>query len=192
MSSRGHGPSQDPAFPLGRSELIAAGFLIAGITAIVAAVVLTQNNSGDTDNVAVTTTQAPIPSANGVAFEPTEEDGQAIVALARRSIEVLPQGQWPSLYDDFVTSFAARCSAAEFAQAGVDSAANLGADLQLLGYKYMQDVTVAGDTATGTIVGEVRGKSEYQVSAAFAREDGVWKITPVPDTTGCAAFTVIS
>jgi hypothetical protein len=88
--------------------------------------------------------------------------------------------------------FAARCSAAEFAQAGVDSAANLGEDLQLLGYKYMQDVTVAGDNATGTIVGEVRGKSEYQVSAAFAREDGVWKIAPVPDTTGCAAFTVVS
>jgi hypothetical protein len=172
--------------------LIAAGFLVAGVTAIVAAVVLTQNGGDDTDNVAVATMQAPIPSANGLAFEPTEEAGQAIVALARRSIEVLPQGQWPSLYDDFVASFEARCSAAEFAQAGVDSAANLGEDLQLLGYKYMQDVTVAGDTATGTIVGEVRGKSEYQVSAAFARENGVWKIAPVPDTAGCAAFTVIS
>ena len=184
-----------PKFPLGRSELIAAAFLFLGIAAIVAAVVLTQDNERDAGpvvSVTATPTLAPLPSASGVQLQPTDADSEAIIALARKSIEVLPQGQWPSLYTDFVAAFAQRCSLEEFTQVGIDSAAAQGEDLQLLGFKFIQDVTITGDTATGTIVGEVRGKTEYQVEAAFAKENGVWKITPVSNTEGCSAFSVFS
>lgn len=191
--AQGPEPNGLPGFPVGRSELIAAAFLIVGIVAIVAAVVVTQNGGDkETASVTATVTEAPIPSASGVRLEPTDGDSEAIINLARRSIEVLPQGQWPSLYTDFVASFTQRCSVEEFTQAGIDSSAGLGEDLQLLGFKFIQDVTITSDTATGTIVGELRGKTEYQVDAAFAKENGVWKIAPVPDTEGCSAFTVLS
>lgn len=191
--AQGSDPNGLPGFPIGRSELIAAAFLLAGIVAIVAAVVVTQGGDNEgASGVTATATEAPLPSASGVRLEPTDADSEAIINLARRSIEVLPQGQWPSLYTDFVASFTQRCSVEEFTQAGIDSSNGLGEDLQLLGFKYIQDVTIAGDTATGTIVGELRGKTEYQVDAAFAKEDGVWKIAPVPDTEGCSAFTVLS
>lgn len=187
-------PSDLPAFPLGRGELIAAGFLIAGVILIVAAVVLTRGSSNDDpgDNTTATAVASPSPSATGAVFSPTDADGQAIVTLARKSIEVLPVGQWPSLYDDFVSSFQDRCSATEFAQAGIDSANNLGTNLALLGYKRMQGVTIAGNTADGIIVGELKGISEYQVEAHFAKENGTWKISPAPGTGGCSAFNVIS
>lgn len=189
----GPDPNDLPGFPIGRSELIAAAFLIVGIVAIVAAVVVTQGGDDEgASGVTATVTEAPLPSASGVRLEPTDADSEAIINLARRSIEVLPQGQWPSLYTDFVASFTQRCSVEEFTQAGIDSSADLSEDLQLLGFKYIQDVTITGDAAAGTIVGELRGKTEYQVDAAFAKEDGVWKIAPVPDTEGCSAFTVLS
>ena len=191
--AQGSDPNDLPGFPIGRSELIAAGFLIFGIVAIVAAVVVTQSGDNEgTNGVAATVTGAPLPSASGVRLEPADADSEAIIALARKSIEVLPQGQWPSLYPDFVASFTERCSVEEFAQAGIDSSTGLGEDLQLLGFKFIQDVTITGETAAGTIVGELRGKTEYQVDAAFAKEDGAWKIAPVPDTEGCSAFTVLS
>ena len=191
--ARGPDPNDLPGFPIGRSELIAAAFLIVGIVAIVAAVVVTQNGGGEgTASVTATATETPLPSASGVRLEPTDADSEAIINLARKSIEVLPQGQWPSLYTDFVASFAQRCSIEAFTQAGIDSSTGLGDDLQLLGFKFIQDVTITGDTATGTIVGELRGKTEYQVDAAFAKENDAWKIAPVPDTEGCSAFTVLS
>jgi hypothetical protein len=173
--------------------MIAAGFLATGAFAIIAAVAITSGGGGD-GSVSSNTPAAtqPAVSPSGVPFVPADADGEAIVALARKSIEVLPQGQWPSLYTDFVAEFQARCTPETFAQAGVDSATNLGADLPLLAYKAMQDVTITGDTAQGTIIGQVTGKSEYLVSAYFAKENGVWKIAPAPDTQGCEAFSVLS
>lgn len=182
-----------PAFPLGRSELIAAGFLVIGIVAIVLAVVVTQGGGSDGNGATgATATGTPPPSASGVILQPDNFDSQSIIDLARRSIEVLPQGQWPSLYDDFTAAFQARCTAEQFAQAGIDSSNQLGSDLALLGFKHIQDVVFSGDTATGIIVGELKGKSEYQVESAFAKEGGVWKIAPVKDTAGCSAFSVRS
>jgi hypothetical protein len=32
------------------------------------------------------------------------------------------------------------------------------------------------------------GQSEYQTQAVFQKENGAWKIAPVPNSEGCAAF----
>jgi hypothetical protein len=185
---RGNPGSDLPSFPLGRSELIAAAFVVIGIAAIAAAVVFTQGG----DDEAGPPTDVPLPSASGMRLEPRDADSEAIIALARRSIEVLPQGQWPSLYMDFTSEFRARCPQASFNQAGVDTGVNLGEDLALLAFKFVQDATFTGDRADATIVAEVTGKYEYQVIASFAREDGAWKIAPVAGTEGCSAFNVLS
>jgi hypothetical protein len=161
---------------------------VIGVLVIVGAVLLTRGGGGETD----TATTAPLPSASGVPLQPTDEDSEAVINLARESIEVLPRGEWPTLYNDFTDEFRGRCSPEAFAQAGVDSATNLGADLQLLAFKFLQDVTFTGDTANGTIVAEVTGKYEYQVTIAFQREGGAWKIAPVANATGCSAFNVLS
>ena len=125
-------------------------------------------------------------------FTPTTPDDFAIEALARRSIEVLPGGQWPSLYDDFTQEFQARCPRDEFVAGGETNATELGPQLQLLGFKRLQNVAYNGDSATAVIVGELRGQSEYRVSSAFQRVDGTWKLAPDADTEGCAAFNRLS
>lgn len=191
-SHRQSGPDSRPAFPLGRAELIAAGFLLAGVVAIIVAVALSKGGGDSATSSTPAGSPTPAPSASGVLFQPADADGEAIVALARKSIEALPQGEWPSLYDDFVASFQARCSRKDFEQGGIDSATQLGSNLGLIAFKFMQDVVVDGDVAHGTIVAQVTGVSEYQIAASFAKVDGVWKLVPVPDTTGCAAFNRIS
>jgi hypothetical protein len=122
------------------------------------------------------------------AFSPTTPDDFAIEALARRSIEVLPAGQWPSLYNDFTQEFQARCPRAEFVAGGETTASELGPQLQLLGYRRLEDVAYNGDSATAVIVGELRGQSEYKVDSAFQRVEGAWKLAPAAGTEGCAAF----
>jgi hypothetical protein len=121
-------------------------------------------------------------------FVPSNPDEVAIEALARRSIEVLPAGQWPSLYDDFTPEFQQRCPRQEFAAGGARNATELGNDLPLLGYKRLDQVIVTGDSASAVVYGEIRGKSDYSVEAAFQRIDGAWKLAPAPNTEGCAAF----
>ena len=113
---------------------------------------------------------------------------EAIQVLARRSIEVLPAGQWPSLYDSFTSEFQQRCPRDEYEQAGLDAASQLGDDLRLLRFKRTESLTIEGSTARAVIVGEIVGSSEYQIQAAFQMEDGGWKIAPTPNTQGCAAF----
>jgi hypothetical protein len=171
--------------------LIAAGFVAVGAIAIVLAVVFTQGGGDDGGEVAQPTNQ-PLPSASGVPLEPTDPDSEAIIALSRKSIEVLPQGQWPSLYEDFTEGFQSRCPKESFDQAGVDTGVNLGADLALLAFKFVQDASFTEDSGVATIVAEVTGKYEYQVNAGFKKEDGVWKLAPVANTSGCSAFTVLS
>ena len=123
---------------------------------------------------------------------PSTPDELAIEALARRSIEVLPAGEWPSLYEDFTPEFQQRCPRQEFIDGGARSASELGANLPLLAYKRLEQVSVTGETATAVIVGEIRGQSEYSIQAAFQRVDGVWKLAPEASTEGCAAFAQIS
>ena len=120
--------------------------------------------------------------------QPTAGDEEAIQTLARRSIEVLPAGQWPSLYNSYTSEFQQRCPREEFDQVGVDAAAELGDDLRLLRFKRLESVTIEGSSAQAVIVGEVAGQSEYQIQAAFQKVDGGWKIAPAPDTQDCQAF----
>ncbi len=141
-------------------------------------------------NVTVTPGSATI--TPGGAPTAAASDEEAIQSLARRSIEVLPAGQWPSLYDSFSGEFQQRCSREQFEQVGEDSATQLGENLRLLRFKRTEGVTIEGQTAQAVIVGEIVGQGEYQVGAAFQKEDGVWKIAPVPNSEGCAAFNSLS
>ncbi|MEE8347261.1 MAG: hypothetical protein V3S20_07945, partial [Dehalococcoidia bacterium] len=128
-----------------------------------------------------------------VEVQPGAGGEQEIQSLARRSIEALPAGQWPSLYDSFTSEFQGRCSRAAFDQVGLVSASQLGDELlQLLRFKRLESLTIEGSKAQGIIVGEIAGQSEYQIQAAFQLEDGGWKIAPASDTVGCEAFSRLS
>ncbi len=156
---------------MGRTERIAVAFLAIGLLTIGGAFLASQ----------------------ALVKQSSSSDQDDIRALARRSIEVLPQGQWPSLYDDFTADFKARCTLADFRQAGVDSATNLGASLHLLEFSDLKNVAINGTTATATIVGDLsaQANSAYDVDAAFAKENGTWKLAPASGTTGCQAFNVV-
>ena len=127
-----------------------------------------------------------------VAAQPTVGGEEAIPTLARRSIEVLPAGQWPSLYDSFTSEFRQRCPREQFDQAGVDAAAQLGDSLRLLRFKRTESITIEGSSAQAVIVGQIVGQSEYKIQAAFQIEDGVWRIAPASGTQGCEAFGRLS
>jgi hypothetical protein len=126
------------------------------------------------------------------AAQPATADEEALQWLARRSIEVLPAGQWPSLYDSFTSEFQQRCPREEFAQAGEDAAIQLGDNLTLLRFKRTEGISIEGLNAQAVIVGEIVGQGEYQIQAAFRNENGDWKIAPAPDTRGCEAFGRLS
>ena len=123
-------------------------------------------------------------------FGGATSDEDEIESLARRSIEVLRAGEWPSLYDSYTAEFRQRCPEEEFIQVGEDSASALGDDLQFIRFKRVENVAVEGDNARAEIVGEISGKpdSEYKLRALFRKEDGDWKLTPVADSEGCQAF----
>ena len=122
------------------------------------------------------------------AVQPATSDEEALQWLARRSIEVLPAGQWPSLYESFTSEFQQRCPREQFAEAGEDAAIQLGDNLTLLRFNRTEDMRIEGLNAQVVIVGEIVGQGEYQIQAAFRNENGDWKIAPAPDTQGCEAF----
>jgi hypothetical protein len=155
--------------------------LLAGAVALAVAVALFASG-GDGGGGAPTAAVSPTPAS----------DAEAIEALARSSIEVLPARQWPSLYGSFTSEFQQRCPLQQFDQAGVDAAAQLGDDLQRLRFKRLERLTIAGSSAGAVIVGEIVGQGEYQIQAAFQMEDGDWKIAPAPNTQGCEAFARLS
>jgi len=167
----------------GRREVIGVAVLAAGVLGVVGGLALFAGEQSGSNEPA-DATAAATPRA---VFSSATEDGFAIEALARRSIEVLPAGQWPSLYDDFTAEFQARCPRAEFAAGGEATAEDFGDQLQLLGYRRMEAVTLEADSAAGIIIGHLGG-AEYSVASAFQRVSGVWKLSPAADTEGCAAF----
>ena len=179
--ARGDGGAPPPRSPLpGRTSLIAIAFLAVGAIVVVFALLLLLGGDGGDDG----DDGATLPA--GDAFSPANEDEARLVELARQSIESIPAGTWPDLYDEFTAGFQARCPREEFAQAGVESAQGLGDDLTLLRFVQLQGVLITGDTATATIVGSVR--EEYQVQVAYEREDGIWKLAPASGTQGCQSF----
>lgn len=115
-------------------------------------------------------------------------DDAAITSLARKSIEVMPRNEWPTLYDDFTSEFQTRCPEDQFVQSGIDAAQEQGPNLPLLAFVRLEDMSIQGDEATATIIGEVKGSFEYEVYAAFQRQEGVWKLSPPEGTSGCQAF----
>lgn len=121
-------------------------------------------------------------------FGDGDGDEGEIEALARRSVEVLPAGEWPSLYGSFTSDFQQRCSRQEFEQAGEDSAIQLGDDLPFLRFKRVENVFIEGPNARAEIVGQIAGQPEYRLQAVFRMENGDWKLAPAANTEGCDAF----
>jgi len=152
---------------------------------ILGVVVLSGGNDGAQNGAGAPTVSAP-------AFSPSNPDEAAIAALARNSIEVLPRGEWPSLYESFTAEYQERCSKDEFVAAGESSAEEQGDNLPLLGFVDLEDLVVDGDSATAVIVGQIEGVSQYRVRGSFEKVDGAWKLAPAEGTDGCAAFDRVS
>lgn len=183
---------------LKRSEAAAAVALAGFVFLFVGIALLASGGTGDSgaatgDAGATAPDVGAATTEDGAAADdeqPTVSDEEAIQSLARRSIEVLPAGQWSSLYDSFTSEFQQRCPREEFEQVGVVTAAELGDDLRLLRFNRLESMTIEGSSAQVVIVGEVVGEFEYDVQAAFQKENDAWKIAPAPDTQGCEAFLV--
>jgi hypothetical protein len=60
-------------------------------------------------------TAAPSQDGSG-AFSPGNAAEERLIQLARDSIELLPAGRWPELYDQFTREFQDRCTREEFTQ----------------------------------------------------------------------------
>ncbi len=133
----------------------------------------------------------PAEAGELVVVKALDADGEAIIALGRRSVEALPDGEWPGLYDAFTQEFRDRCSFSDFVAAGETDTADLGSSLQEISFKYLIDVVMSSDTASAVIVGAL-SDDEYSIETAYLRADGVWKIAPAPATTGCSAFNRLS
>ena len=173
---------------IGRTELIVTGAVVA-IAGVTLALVLLLTGGDDSSGTAVQLT--PNATVTSPPFEPVDANGQAIIDLGRRSVEALPDGEWPGLYDAFTQEFRDRCPFAEFVSAGESDAASLGGSLQLIRFRYLIDVSLTGDTASAVIVGAL-SNDDYTIQTAYLREDSVWKIAPAPGTTGCTGFNRLS
>ena len=181
---------------LKRGDVAAASVLVAVTFLLMGIALLTSGGTGEGGTAAGGA--GAIPPAGGTSASdtgaptddgrPTTGEEEAIQTLARRSIEVLPAGQWPSLYDSCTSEFQQRCPREEFDQAGVDAAAQLGDNLRLLRFKRLESVTIDGSSAQAVITGEIAGQGEYEIQAAFQKEGGDWKIAPAAGTQGCQAF----
>ena len=196
MSSRGERRRKERASggidpggpPFGRTELIVAAVVIVGVIVAAALVILLSGGNGDSG-------EQPLASGGsfgtGAPFVPQTDDDRAVLALAERSVNVLPRDEWDTLYDEFTPEFQSRCSREAFEQVGIDAAQALGAQLSGISFKELQDVTISGEGAQGVIVG-LSGAAEYTIEIHFQKADGVWKIAPAPATTGCTAFNRLS
>ncbi len=176
------GPSSRFSIPAS-PEVLGALFLAAGVVIVAGIVLLLSGGGGSGDEH-----QGPPKVTFRPTFSPSNADEAAIAALAQKSIEALPRNQWPALYDDFTAAFQARCPRDQFIQAGIDAAQEQGTNLAKLGYVRLEQVSVEGGQATATVIGEVKGGSEYTIYAAFAKEDGAWKLSAASGTSGCQGF----
>jgi len=173
----------DPQRPLlRRRDLLIACAIAAAVGIGILVVVLISGGGGDSSSdQTVTETFFP-------PYSPNNPDGLAIVELARSSIEVLPRGEWPSLYDSFTPEYQQRCPKDQFAAAGEAGAQEQGSNLPLLRFVNLEQVSIEGDTAKAVIVGEIQGLQQYKLQSAFRKIDGSWKISPTEGTSGCNAF----
>jgi len=176
-ASQGRRPSL-----LRKRELIAVGVL-ATVTIAGLLVYLVFFNTDGESSSEQTVTETFFPP-----YSPDNPDGVAIVNLARSSIEVLPRGEWPTLYDSYTPEFQQRCPKDQFIAAGEAGAQEQGTNLPLLRFLNLEQVSIEGDTAKAVIVGEIQGLRQYKLRAAFRKLDGSWKISATEGTDGCNAF----
>lgn len=182
-----HAPDGPP--PVWRRRQFINGAIVAaiGLATIVAAVVLLSGGGDDDGTTAAGETPEP------VVFVPETAEDVEIDALARRTVEALPQGSWPDLYASFTQQYQDRCPQEDFEAAGQESANALGESLSRIRYVRLENVAFEGaDMVTMVIVGEVTEQGEYTLAAEFEREDGAWRIAPASGTTGCNAFSRLS
>jgi hypothetical protein len=170
------GPSSSTTLIRPRELIIAAIVGGALLAAFVAFLALRGGNGDSTANA--------VPSP----LTATTPDEIAVESLARQSVESLPRGEWPLLYDSFTAEFQQRCPRDQFVAAGEAGAQEQGDQLPLLRFVRLEDVVFEGEKAKGVIVGEVTGQSEYRIGGAFQKTDGTWKLAPADATEGCQAF----
>lgn len=159
-------------------DLLIAAAIVGGIIAAALGTFLLLIREGD--------------SVDPSEFVARSPDEKAIEELARRSIEVLPKGQWPSLYASFTPEYQERCPEQEFVEAGIAGAQAVGVNLPLLRFKHLENVSIESGAASAIIVGEVEGQSEYSLQGDFENVAGTWKIAPAPTAQGCEAFERIA
>ena len=173
---------------IGRTELIAVGLVLA-VAGVALGLVLLLAGGDDDGGEAVQATGDTTPTST--PFEPVDADGQVIIDLGRQSVEALPNGEWPGLYDAFTQEFRDRCSFDDFVAAGETDTADLGDLLQQIRFKYLIDVDLSGEAASAIIVGAL-SNDDYTIQTAYLRENSVWKIAPAPGTAGCSGFNRLS
>ncbi len=173
---------------IGRTELIVTALILATAGVTLGLILLLAGGDDDKGDAVQATANATV---TGTPFEPVDAAGQSIIDLGRRSVEALPDGEWPGLYDAFTQEFRDRCPFGEFVAAGEANAATLGASLQQIRFKYLIDVSLSADAASAIIVGAL-SDDEYTIETAYVRENGEWKIAPAPGTTGCSGFNRLS
>jgi len=118
----------DPQRPLlRRRDLLIACAIAAAVGIGILVVVLISGGSGGDNSSDQSVTETFFPP-----YSPNSPDGLAIVALARSSIEVLPRGEWPSLYDSFTAEYQQRCPKDQFAAAGEADAQEQGSNLSTI------------------------------------------------------------
>jgi len=207
MARRPNGPRkrkrpQEPAKPpetpassaslLARTDVLAAIFLGGGVILIAVVAILLSRGGGSDTPAPAAGSATSVAYTPGPTFSPATDDDRAVRELARLTIDVLPAGQWPSLYDSFTADFQQRCPRGQFDKGGADAATALGSDLALLRFVRLEGVTITADSATGVVIGVLQGSSEYAVQAAFRKVDGAWKLAPADGTTACEAFQRLS
>ena len=170
------GQSSNPTLIRPR-ELIIAAILGGALLAVFVGFLVLRGGDGDSAANAV-----PSP------LTATTPDEIAVESLARQSVESLPRGEWPLLYDSFTPEFQQRCPRDQFVAAGEAGAQEQGDQLPLLRFVRLEDVVFEGEKAKGVIVGEITGQSEYRIGGAFQKTDGAWKLAPADATEGCQAF----
>jgi hypothetical protein len=170
------GQSSNPTLIRPR-ELIIAAILGGALLAVFVGFLVLRGSDGDSAANAV-----PSP------LTATTPDEIAVESLARQSVESLPKGEWPLLYDSFIAEFQQRCPRDQFVVAGEAGAQEQGDQLPLLRFVRLEDVVFEGEKAKGVIVGEITGQSEYRIGGAFQKTDGAWKLAPADATEGCQAF----
>ena len=166
----------------------ASAFLIAGVVVLAVGATLLVTGGSDGEDGAPT----PAARTDTPLVDPVTPDEIALEAIARRTIEALPSGEWPGLYAEFTAEFQERCSFEEFTTVGAEAAVEQGQNLARIRYVGIQSFAVQPTEARVIIVGELIDQLQYTTGTDFEKVDGVWRIAPVEGSVGCESFDRLS